>query len=68
MGGGATTAANRQATALRKAGHEVKHLYVRQDWQSKNVDIISDGDDIYITSPMPEFLKNRSDFSKLFGK
>lgn len=76
-GGGATTAANRQAIALRKAGHEVKHLYVRQDWQSKNVDIISEGDDIYITSPMPEFLKtdlifqnylenNRTDISNTY--
>jgi len=56
-GGGATTAANRQAIALRKAGHDVKHLYVRQDWQSNSVDIISEGDDVYITAPMPEFLK-----------
>lgn len=76
-GGGATTAAERQAKALRKIGHTVQHMYVRQDWSCNKVTIINEGDNVFISAPMHEFLKtdllfqnflyeNRTDISNTY--
>jgi len=56
-GGGATVAAERQARALRHLGHTVKHLHVRQDWTCNGVKLQEDSNNIYISAPMPRFLK-----------
>ncbi|MFZ8201882.1 glycosyltransferase [Alteromonas portus] len=75
--GGATTAAERQAQALRQFGHQVKHLYVRQDWTCKEVTIADDGKDVYLSAPMHQYLKtdllfqnflfdNRTDLSNTY--
>lgn len=76
-GGGATTAAERQAQALRQVGHQVKHLYVRQDWNCKEVTVADDGTDVYLSAPMHQYLKtdllfqnflsdNRTDLSNTY--
>ena len=76
-GGGATTAAERQAKALRNIGHTVQHRYVRQDWSCNKVTIINEGDNVFISAPMHEYLKtdllfqnflyeNRTDISNTY--
>ena len=76
-GGGATTAAERQAKALRQIGHTVQHMYVRQDWGCDKTTIAKEGENIFISSPMHEFLKtdllfqnflheNRTDISNTY--
>lgn len=76
-GGGATTAAERQAQALRSVGHIVKHLHVKQDWQCKEVVLKEDDESVYISAPMHQFLKtdllfqrfltsNRTDISNTY--
>jgi len=75
--GGATTAAERQAQALRQFGHQVKHLYVRQDWTCKEVTIAEDCKEVYLSAPMHQYLKtdllfqnflfdNRTDLSNTY--
>lgn len=56
-GGGATIAAERQAHALRKEGHTVMHLFVRQDWSVKDATLFTKGDDVFVSVPMDAYLK-----------
>lgn len=76
-GGGATIAAERQAVAMRKDGHTVKHLFVRQNWDSVELSLEERGDNVYVSSAMPSYLKtdflfqsflknNRTDISNTY--
>lgn len=56
-GGGATKAADRQAKALRDVGCVVKHLFVKQDWKATNTDLRQDGDNVFVSGFMPDYLK-----------
>ena len=57
-GGGASKAADRQAKALRAQDCEVKHLFVKQDWNETSIKIWEEGTDAFVSAPMADFIKN----------
>jgi glycosyltransferase involved in cell wall biosynthesis len=76
-GGGATIAAERQAVALRESGCEVKHIFVKQDWEQSSTSILEEGDHIWVVPNMNNYIKtdlvfqnyifdNRTDISNTY--